>query len=401
LLESPEKVISTILVGNNIVNILAAAIATSIAITKLKADIAVGVATGVMTFLTLVFGDITPKTFAIRHAEEISLIVVKPLTLFSYILMPVVFLVNKISLFFVSLVGGKKVDHTPTITEQELITMVNVSHEEGVIEVEEREMIHNVFEFGDREIREIMTPRVLVVTIDADDDYNTVISLFKEHTYSRMPVCESDSDDIIGILHIKDIAFEDIDKSNFHVKDYYRTPNFVYEFNNTAKVFNEMRKNSVSMSVVLDEYGVMAGVVTAKDFIEEIIGDITDEYDDEEDLIKEVAENEYLVDGTVAIDRFNDFVNAEIESDEFESIGGFVLGILEELPDVGEKITYEDIDFIVESITNNRIESLRVKIKPEKNKNVEKIKNGEKDKIGERDKNAERVKGGEKAEDAV
>ena len=374
-LENPEKIISTILVGNNIVNVLAASIVTSLVISVLDTDIAVGVATGVVTFLILVFGEITPKTFALRRAEKISLIVIKPLILISYLLTPIAFLVNKLSLFFVVILGGKKVEQPPTITEQELITMVNVGHEEGVIEVEEREMIHNVFEFSDSEIREVMTPRVLVVTIDADDDYDTVISLFKEHIYSRMPVYQSDSEEIIGILHIKDIAFEDIDKSNFNVKNYIRTPNFVYEFNNTAKVFNEMRRNSVSMSVVLDEYGVMAGVVTTKDFIEEIIGDITDEYDDEEELFKEIAENEYTVDGTVGIDRFNDIVNSEIESDEFESIGGFVIGILEDLPEVGDSITFENITFIVESIKNNRIESLNVKVLPKDESNNEKTKN--------------------------
>ena len=364
LLETPEKVLSTLLVGNNIMNVFASVLVASIAMAHFKAEAAVGVATGVAAFMILVFSEITPKSIALKNPEKISLMLVKPLMLVMVVLSPIVFILEKITSLLLKIFGVNKGDSAPTITEQELITMVSVGHEEGVLKVEEKEMLHNVFEFGDGHIREIMTPRVLVISISDDDDYETVINTFKEHTYSRMPVSHSESDEIIGVLHIKDIAFANINKAEFAVRNYVRAPHFTYEFNNISKIFSEMRKSSVAMSIVLDEYGVMAGIVTTEDFIEEIVGDITDEYDDDEDSPKEVGENEYLVEGTIGIDNFNDVIGAKIESDDFESIGGFVLGKLEDLPEVGDKIVHENIEFTVESITNNRIESLRVIIQP-------------------------------------
>jgi len=365
LLEDQNKVLSAILTGNNLVSILASSITTSIVIQLVGGNtgVALGVATGLATFVIIVFCDITPKSLAVKKAEKIALNIAKPLYAVVILFTPAIYLLNKITSFFVKLLSGKNDAPPPTYTENELKTIVAVGHEEGVINVDEKEMIHNVFEFGDGAVREIMTPRIHVITIDLDADYETVKAHFSENNYSRVPVTTPGTDDIIGVLNIKDIAFLGVgDDAVFSISDYLRPAHFVYEFNNIAKVFNEMRRERIGMSVVLDEYGLMVGVITTEDFIEEIVGDINDEYDDAETPAKEVGENEYIVDGTMGIDDFYEAVGIEIESDDFDSIGGFVLGKLEDFPTVGDMTEHENVVFTVESVANNRIETLRVKI---------------------------------------
>ena len=365
LLEDPDKVLSAILIGNNLVNILASAITTSLVIQYVGGNIgvALGIATGVVTLVVLIFCEITPKSFAMRKAENIAVFIAKPMYAIMIFLKPLIYVLNKVTSAFVTILSGKSADTLPTFTENELKTMVTVSHEEGVLNVDEKEMIHNVFEFGDGDVREIMTPRIHVVSIDLTAEYNAVKAVFEEHAYSRIPVTKPGTDEIVGILNIKDIAFLDNYAAKFSIADYLRPAHFVYEFNNIAKVFGEMRRGRIRMSVVLDEYGVMAGIITTEDFIEEIVGDINDEYDDAETPAKAVGENEYVVDGTMGIDNFCEIAGMEIESDDFDSIGGFVIGKLEDFPAAGDVIEHENIEFTVESVANNRIERLRVKLK--------------------------------------
>ena len=364
LLEDPDKLLSAILVGNNLVNILASAITTSLVIQYIGGNtgVALGLATGVVTLVILIFCDITPKSLAVRNAERIAVFIAKPMFAIVSFLKPLIFILNKITLSFVRLLSGKHNETPPTYTENELKTMVTVSHEEGVLNVDEKEMIHNVFEFGDGEVREIMTPRIHVISIDLDEGYETVKSIFAEHAYSRIPVTKPGTDEIVGMLNIKDIAFLGIGADVFAISDYLRPAHFVYEFNNIAKVFAEMRRGRIRMSVVLDEYGVMVGIITTEDFIEEIVGDISDEYDDTDMPAKEVGDNEYIVDGTMGIDSFNEATGVEIESDDFDSIGGFVLGKLEVFPTAGSAVQHDNIEFTIESVANNRIETLRVKL---------------------------------------
>ena len=365
LLEDPDRVLSAILIGNNLVNILASAITTSLVIQYVGGNtgVALGIATGIVTLAILIFGEITPKSFAMRRAESIAVFIAKPMYAIVFILKPLIYVLNKITSVFVLILSGKSSDTQPTFTENELKTMVTVSHEEGVLNVDEKEMIHNVFEFGDGDVREIMTPRIHVVSIDLDAEYGDVKAVFEEHAYSRIPITKPGTDEIVGILNIKDIAFLNNNEDEFEISDYLRPAHFVYEFNNIAKVFGEMRRERIRMSVVLDEYGVMAGIITTEDFIEEIVGDINDEYDDAEMPAKEVGDNEYIVDGTMGIDNFCEIAGIEIESDDFDSIGGFVLGKLEDFPTAGDVIEHENIEFTVESVANNRIESLRVKLR--------------------------------------
>jgi putative hemolysin len=365
LLSKPEKLLSAILVGNNFMNIAASAITTSLAISLLGGDWGVGVATGAVTLIILVFGEISPKSLAVKHSEKIALTVARPLMAVTIVLTPVVFLLNKATSFIVMLFGGKNLNPPPTFTEQELKTMVTVSHEEGVLKGEEKQMLHNVFEFGDGEIREIMTPRIHVVSVNLDDSFDVVYETFKENNYSRMPVTKPGTDDIAGVLNIKDIAFTDQKGDGFAIQGFLRPPHFVYEFNNAAKAFSEMRKERIPMSVVLDEYGVMVGIITMEDFIEEIVGDINDEYDEAETLVSKVGENEFIVDGTIGIDNFNEIVGTDIESDDFDSIGGFVLGKLDEFPETGDRVAHKNAEFVVDSVKNNRIEVLHVMLHDE------------------------------------
>ena len=365
LLEDTDKLLGAILVGNNLVNILASAITTSLVIQYIGGNtgIALGLATGAITLVILIFCEITPKSFAVRNAERIAVFIAKPMYIITVFLKPLVFVLNKITLSFVRLLSGKNSEAQPTYTENELKTMVTVSHEEGVLNVDEKEMIHNVFEFGDGEVREIMTPRIHVVSIDLDSGYENAKELFAEHAYSRLPVTKPGTDEIVGILNFKDIAFWDKSADEFSISDYLRPAHFVYEFNNIAKIFGEMRRERIRMSVVLDEYGVMVGIITTEDFIEEIVGDISDEYDDTDTPAKEVGENEYIVDGSMGIDNFGDFVGVKIDTDDFDSIGGFVLGKLEDFPIIGDVIYHDNVEYTVENVANNRIETLRVKLR--------------------------------------
>jgi len=365
LVNDTNKVLSATLLGNNLSSILASAITTSLVIQLVGGNtgFALGVATGLVTLFILIFCDITPKSLAVRNAERIATIIAKPIYAVMILLTPLTFVLNKISNVFVSILSAKSSEAPLTYTENELKTIVDVSHEEGVLNVDEKEMLHNVFKFGDGEIREIMTPRIHVFTFDIDSSYADVKALYEKSSFSRFPVIKPGTYEIAGVLNIKDIAFiTDRDETSFAITEYLRPAHFVYEFNNIAKVFGEMRKERISMSVVLDEYGIMVGIVTTEDFMEEIVGDINDEYDDEDAPAEEVGENEYIVDGTMGFVDFCDTVGVDIDSDDFDSIGGFVLGKLEDVPAVGDAVRHENVEFTVESVANNRIERLRVKL---------------------------------------
>ena len=269
-------------------------------------------------------------------------------------------ILNSVTGFIVRLFGGDR-QIGPTLTEEELKTYVTVSHEEGIIEEEEKEMIHNVFEFGDTEIKEVMTPRIHVVSISDDVTYDELLEIYKEQRFSRIPVHNSeDNDDIIGVLNVKDLLLVDIDKENFNVRDYAREAFVVYEFNHISDAFERMRSNKKSsLAIVLDEYGVMSGIVTIEDMIEEIVGEIGDEYDIEEETIKMIGENTFLIDGSVSFNEINDVLGTNFQSDDFESIGGLVLGEIGE-PELHRELKIGRATLSIEKIHKNRIEQLKM-----------------------------------------
>ena len=360
LIEKSSDLLSSILVGNNIVNIAATSVSTSLFI-NIFGDGGVAIATAVMTVLVLIFGEITPKTIAANSPEKVAVVVSKPISIIMKITKPIVWVFNLLTGIIFKIMGIDNDGVKPFITEEELKAMVNVSHEEGVLEMEEREIINNVFQFGDMQAKEAMIQRLDMVAIDIEDSYDEIIELFKSEKLSRLPVYQESIDDIVGILNIKDIIFlSDEEIENFDIKDYVREAFFTYEFKKITQLLEEMKKEKTQMAIVVDEYGGTAGLLTIEDLVEVIVGDIDDEYDEEEEEIVKINDNEYLVEGSTKISDVNEQLGINLESEEFDSIGGFIIGYLKRIPEENEIIEVEDVKFKVESIDKNRINKIRI-----------------------------------------
>ena len=360
LLDDQDRLLSAILVGNNLVNIGASSLTTA-TIMAIFGDGAqtVAIATGVVTLCILIFGEITPKSLATQNADKLVFALAPFIRFVCVITKPVVFVLNIITGFIIKLLGGNQ-EHGPSLTEEELKTIVTVGHEEGVLEKEEKEMIHNVFEFGETEIKEIMTPRIHVESLPDDCTYDELMNVYHDAQYSRYPIHDESFDEIIGVLNMKDLLFIDIDKEHFDVKKYMRETFVVYEFNQVNDVFASMRKKHATLAIVLDEYGVMSGIVTFEDIVEEIVGEIDDEYDDASDDIVKINDHEYLVDGSLNLNEVNDEIDTHFESEDFESIGGLVLGEFSGVPKIKDKIEFPGVTIIIEKMHKNRIELLRL-----------------------------------------
>ncbi len=360
LLENPSNLLGAILIGNNMANIGASALATSLAIDFWGPSKGVVISTISMTLLILIFAEVTPKSLASQFSEQTSIKISRPMCLITKILWPLTFTLTLVTNTLVRLLGGKKIGTQPLITEDELKTIVNVSHEEGLLEGDERQMIYNVFEFGDSQAKDVMTPRTNMVAVSVDSTYDELVTVFKEENFSRTPVYDHDIDDIIGILHVKDLIFYVNDKGSFNLRDLIRPVFYTYEYKPTSLLFDEMRLTRSPVAIILDEYGGTAGIVTTEDLVEEIVGEIRDEYDEEHEDIEVIKEDEYLVEGSMKIDLLNDMIGTNIESEDFDSIGGFIIGILDRFPDEDEVIEYNNIKFVVEKIEKNRIEKMRI-----------------------------------------
>ena len=360
LLDDQDRLLSAILVGNNLVNIGASSLTTA-TIMAIFGDGAqtVAIATGVVTLCILIFGEITPKSLATQNADKLVFALAPFIRFVCVITKPVVFVLNIITGFIIKLLGGNQ-EHGPSLTEEELKTIVTVGHEEGVLEKEEKEMIHNVFEFGETEIKEIMTPRIHVESLPDDCTYDELMNVYHDAQYSRYPIHDESFDEIIGVLNMKDLLFIDIDTEHFDVKKYMRETFVVYEFNQVNDVFASMRKEHATLAIVLDEYGVMSGIVTFEDIVEEIVGEIDDEYDDASDDIVKINDHEYLVDGSLNLNEVNDEIDTHFESEDFESIGGLVLGEFSGVPKIKDKIEFPGVTIIIEKMHKNRIELLRL-----------------------------------------
>ncbi len=359
VVEQQGKMLSAILIGNNIVNLSASSLMTTLTI-DILGNKAVGVATGILTLLILVFGEITPKTLSTISAEAIALKDAKIIYWLMNILTPVIFVVNQMSLGVLMLMRIDPNAKHDTITEDELRTIVEVSHEEGVIEMEEKKMINNVFDFGDSLAKDVMVPRIDMAMVEVEASYDEVIELFRKDRYTRIPVYEETTDNVIGIINVKDLLLID-EHESFHIRDYLREPLYTYEYKKTAELMVEMRKTFNNIVIVLDEYGATAGLITLEDMLEEIVGEIRDEYDeDEEDSLIEMAPGEYSVEGAMKLDDLNDRLGLELESEDYDSVGGLVIGLLDHLPGEGEEVTDDGIRFVVERVDKNRIDRIRM-----------------------------------------
>lgn len=359
---NPGKMLSTILIGNNIVNLSASSISTSLAI-HLFGNTGAGIATGILTFLILIFGEVTPKTMATIKADSMSLTAAAPIGFLMKILTPVIFIINKLSLGLMFLLHVNIKDAQKKMTEEELRTIVDVSQENGVIEHEERDMIHNLFDFGDAEAKEIMVPRIDMTFVQADATYQEVLDIFRQDMFTRLPVYEDSTDNVIGIINMKDFLLQN-DTPEFSVRNLLREPYFTYEHKNTADLFLEMRKSSISLAIVLDEYGVTAGLITLEDLLEEIVGEIRDEYDaDEEDDITRISDREFYVLGSANLNDVSEALSLHFTSDDYDTIGGYCLGLLDHLPEKNEIIlTDNNILLRIDRMEKNRIERIYIRL---------------------------------------
>lgn len=360
--ENQGKMLSAILIGNNVVNLSASSLATSIAIERFG-SVGAGIATGILTLLILIFGEIAPKTMATINADQISLWASGFIEFLMWILTPVIFIVNKLAMGVLLLFRVDPNKSQNAMTEEELRTIVDVGEESGVIETEEKEMIHNLFDFGDSEAKEIMIPRIDMTFVSKDATYQEVIEIFKEDKFTRLPVYEETTDNVVGILNMKDLLLCE-DPNTFSIDEIMREPYFTFEHKNTADLFMEMRKSSISLAVVLDEYGVTAGMITLEDLLEEIVGEIRDEYDtDEEDAISQISGREYLVLGSTNLDDVNDELGTNFQSDDYDTIGGYCLELLDHLPECNEITFAEDGTLLkIMAMDKNRIHKVSIKL---------------------------------------
>ena len=356
------KMLAAILIGYYIVNIAASSIATLLA-THLFNDAGPGIATGVLTFIILIFGEVSPKTMATIKADSFALVIVGIIDILMFVLTPIIFVINKLSSGLLFLLRINPADAETAMTEDEIRTIVDESQESGEIEDEEREMIHNVFDFGDSLAKEVMVPRIDMSFVQVDATYDELIELFRQDKYTRLPVYEDTTDNVIGIINMKDLLLID-NKEDFTIQSILRETYFTYEHKNTADLLMEMRKNSISLAIVLDEYGVTAGLVTLEDLLEEIVGEIRDEYDtDEVDEITQLSDREFMVLGATNLDDVSDELGVDFTSEDYDTIGGFCLELLDHLPEKNEIVFTEDgVLLKIDEVDKNRIERIYIKL---------------------------------------
>lgn len=353
ILDRYGKMISTILIGNNIVNIMMSSLTTTLA---LRINLMVGIATGILTIVILLFGEIVPKTWANSNNEKIALAYSGIIYGLMQILTPVIFVVDKLSNGILRLLHIDPNKKPSAMTESELKTYVDVSHEDGVIESEEKEMIYNVFDFSDAVAKDIMIPRINMVTVNVEASYHDVLQIFRESMYTRLPVYQDDKDNIIGLINIKDFILS-ANQDDFSVRSILREAHYTYEYKKSADLLLEMREITMNVAFVLNEYGATVGMITLEDLLEEIVGEIRDEYDaDEAEYIQAMDEGTYLVEGSMKLDDINDVLGTTLDSEDYDSIGGIIIEYLDRLPEDGEEVELDcGIRLKVQGIDQNRI----------------------------------------------
>ena len=356
--EDSSKMLSAILIGNNLVNTFAASITATIAYSF--GGYAVSIATFIITLLILIFGEITPKTIATQHNEGMALFYAGIISFLMTVLTPIIVVINFVSKIILKLFRIDMNKSTQRMTENELRTIVDVSHEEGVIETDEKEMINNVFDLGDAKAKEVMVPRIHVVFAEIGTSYEELISIFRKEKFTRLPIYQGTTDNVVGTINMKDLLLYKDNMKDFKISKILRKPYFTYENQKVSDLLVEMRKTSINIAIVLDEYGETSGLITLEDILEEIVGEIHDEYDEnEEDFVQEVGEREYLIEGSTNLDDLNDRLDLDLTSEDYDSLGGFIIEHLDRLPEVGDSITTEDgIRLIVEKLDKNRIETV-------------------------------------------
>lgn len=365
ILSAYPKFLSTVLIGNNIVNISASALMTMVMVAT-GLPMAVSIGTGVLTFVVLLFGEIIPKTWANLYAEQVVMLYARIVRVLMILLTPVIFIVDKISYVFLRLFGIDPNKKKTVITENELRTIVEASHEEGVIESKEREMINNVVDFGDSYAKDIMIPRIDMVMVEDTAGYDEVRKVFKKNLYTRLPVFHENNDNVTGVINIKEfLLLEEQDRANFKPENIMREPYFTYEYKKTSDLLMELRASSTNVAMVLNEYGATEGMITLEDLLEEIVGEIRDEFDeDEKSWIQKRSDTVYLVPGNMKLDDINESLGCKMESADYDSVGGLMIERLDDrLPERGEQVVLEDgVVLSAKRVSGNRVTEVIIKL---------------------------------------
>jgi len=360
LLSSPNVFLSTILVINSVAVIVASSMATVLAL-RFSETLGELISTVLISLVVLIFCEITPKTAAVQNPIRWARVLVRPVRNAAWLLRPIVWSLSAVTNFFVRLIGGQIKHRGPFVTEEELRLLVSVGEEEGVLEEEETEMIHSIFEFADTTVREVMVPRIDMVTLEADATVDEAVDLALQAGFSRIPVYKESIDDIAGVLYTKDMLKQlREDHNTLPVRDLVRPAYFVPETKKLDDLLREIQQKRVHMVIVVDEYGSVAGLVTIEDLVEEIVGDIQDEYDREEKLYEKVSENEYIFDAKINIDEFNELMDTKLDNTGYETLGGFLYAQLDKIPVVGDTIKFNNLTFTVLTTRGRRITQVRV-----------------------------------------
>src|SRR6266567_2419249 len=360
LLTDPNKLLSTILVVNSVAVIVASSMATVLAL-AFSATYGELLSSVVISLVVLIFCEITPKTAAVQNPVRWARIFIRPVRGAAWVLTPIVWSLSAITNFLVRLVGGEMKHRGPFVTEEELRLLVSVGEKEGVLEEEDTEIIHSIFEFADTTVREVMIPRIDMVTLESDATVDQAVDLALQGGFSRIPVYEESIDEIIGVLYTKDMLKQlRQGHDTLPIRDLVRPAYFVPETKKLDDLLREIQQQRVHMVIVVDEYGSVAGLVTIEDLVEEIVGDIQDEYDREEKLYERISDDEYIFDAKISIDEFNDVMGTELDDTDYETLGGFVYAQLDKIPNTGDAVTFHEVTFTVLAKRGRRITKIRV-----------------------------------------
>lgn len=362
LLTQPNVFLSTILIVNNVAVIVATTMATVLAL-RFSANFGELISTILTSLVVLIFCEITPKTAAVQNPMRWARTLVNPVRGAAWLLRPIVWSLSAITNSLVRLLGGQIKHRGPFVTEEELRLLVTVGEEEGVLEEEETDMINSIFEFADTTVREVMIPRIDMVTLESTATVDEAVDLALQGGFSRIPVYEENVgiDEIIGILYTKDMLRQLREGHNtLSIRELVRPAYFVPETKKLDDLLHEIRQSRVHMVIVIDEYGSVAGLVTIEDLVEEIVGDIQDEYDREEVLFERVNENEYIFDAKISIDDFNEVMDTNLENEYYDTLGGFLYDKLDKIPITGDTITVGDLTYTVLATRGRRITKVKV-----------------------------------------
>ncbi len=360
-----DRLFSAVILSGNLFTILATSIGTALALDFFGEDAGIIIATIVMTFLTVVFGELTPKTFAVSHAEGVSLALAKPIDIYIRLISPLVWIFNKISNFIIQLFGGEVKPSPQLLTEDEMKSMINIGEEEGTLEKDEKEMLHNVFEFGDTKVSEVMVPRTEIEVISENATVADVLERVSTKGFSRYPVIRETPDNIIGIMYAKDIlrkmAEEEVDPK-ISIKTLIRDAFYIPESKMVTALLDDMQKNKFQIAIIVDEHGGTAGLITLEDIMEEIVGGLQDEFEaiEAEKEVEIVDESTFVVAGSTGIDEINELVGADLKSEEFHTIGGFLFGLFGHLPKIGEQLRYHGLRLLILEMDGKKIERIKI-----------------------------------------